>query len=123
MAELIRGLSDNGGVVFCGVDSTDIVCKAEELHTTSATCSAALGRLLTGAALIGSWMDDAANGGRSALKSIKQNDTEFQFAVAETASAGSTMDADLEALHPKLNLYRKVRWPTCPCHTSDAAQP
>ena len=79
--------------------------------------------ILTGATLIGSWLEDAANGGRSALKSIKQNDTEFQFAVAEMASAGIMMDADLEALHPKLNLYRKVRWPTCPCHTSDAAQP
>lgn len=79
--------------------------------------------VLTGATLIGSWLDDAANGGRGVLKSIKQNDTEFQFAVAETASAGSTMDADLEALHPKLNLYRKVRWPTCPCHTTDAVQP
>ena len=52
MANLIRGLSENGGVVFCGVDSTDIVCKAEKLHTTSATCSAALGRLLTGATLM-----------------------------------------------------------------------
>ena len=58
MAELIRGLSDNGGVVFCGVDSTDIVCKAEQLHKTSATCSAALGRLLTGAALMGSMLKD-----------------------------------------------------------------
>ena len=43
MANLIRGLSENGGVVFCGVDSTQIVRKAEKLHTTSATCSAALG--------------------------------------------------------------------------------
>lgn len=58
MAELIRGLSDNGGIVFCGIDSTDIVCKAEELHKTSATCSAALGRLLTGAALMGSMLKD-----------------------------------------------------------------
>ena len=40
MANLIRGLSENGGVVFCGVDSTQIVRKAEKLHTTSATCSA-----------------------------------------------------------------------------------
>ena len=29
MANLIRGLSENGGVVFCGVDSTEIVRKAE----------------------------------------------------------------------------------------------
>ena len=53
MSNLIRGLSENGGVVFCGVDSTAIVRKAEQLHKTSATCSAALGRLLTGAALMG----------------------------------------------------------------------
>ena len=59
MAELIRGLSDNGGIVFCGIDSTDIVCKAEQLHKTSATCSAALGRLLTGAALMGSMLKDS----------------------------------------------------------------
>ena len=58
MAELIRGLSDNGGIVFCGIDSTDIVCKAEQLHKTGATCSAALGRLLTGAALMGSMLKD-----------------------------------------------------------------
>ena len=58
MANLIRGLSDNGGVVFCGVDSTELVRRAEQLHTTSATCSAALGRLLTGASLMGSMLKD-----------------------------------------------------------------
>ena len=40
------------------MDSTQIVRKAEKLHTTSATCSAALGRLLTGAALMGSMLKD-----------------------------------------------------------------
>ena len=59
MSELIRGLSENGGVVFCGIDSTDIVCKAERLHKTSATCSAALGRLLTGASLMGAMLKDS----------------------------------------------------------------
>ncbi|MGN0662377.1 MAG: Hsp33 family molecular chaperone HslO [Faecalibacterium sp.] len=59
MADLIRGLSENGGVVFCGVDSTDIVREAERLHKTSATCSAALGRLLTGASLMGAMLKDA----------------------------------------------------------------
>ena len=59
MSELIRGLSENGGVVFCGIDSTDIVCKAEQLHKTSATCSAALGRLLTGASLMGAMLKDS----------------------------------------------------------------
>ena len=41
MSNLIRGISENGGVVFCGVDSTEIVRTAEQLHHTSATCSAA----------------------------------------------------------------------------------
>jgi molecular chaperone Hsp33 len=58
MANLIRGLSENGGVVFCGIDSTEIVREAERLHTTSATCSAALGRLLTGAAMMGVMLKD-----------------------------------------------------------------
>lgn len=59
MANLIRGLSENGGIVFCGVDSTQIVRRAEKLHTTSATCSAALGRLLTGASLMGAMLKDS----------------------------------------------------------------
>lgn len=58
MSEWIRGLSENGGIVFCGIDSTDIVRKAEQMHNTSATCSAALGRLLTGASLMGSMLKD-----------------------------------------------------------------
>ena len=58
MPNLIRGLSENGGVVFCGVDSTLLVRRAEQVHTTSATCSAALGRLLTGAALMGAMLKD-----------------------------------------------------------------
>jgi molecular chaperone Hsp33 len=55
---MIRGLSKNGGIVFCGVDSTELVREAERLHTTSATCSAALGRLLTGASMMGVMLKD-----------------------------------------------------------------
>lgn len=58
MSNLIRGISENGGVVFCGVDSTEIVRTTEKLHTTSATCSAALGRLLTGVSLMGAMLKD-----------------------------------------------------------------
>lgn len=53
MKNMVRGLSENGGVIFCGVDSTEIVRKAEQLHHTSATASAALGRLLTAASMMG----------------------------------------------------------------------
>lgn len=53
MAELVRGLSENGGVIFCGVDSTEIARESEHLHKTSATGSAAMGRLLTAASMMG----------------------------------------------------------------------
>lgn len=53
MSNLIRGISENGGAIFCGLDSTALVQEAERLHHTSATCSAALGRLLTAASMMG----------------------------------------------------------------------
>ena len=58
---LIRGLSENGGVIFCGIDSTEIVRTSERLHHTSATASAALGRLLTAASLMGIMMKNASD--------------------------------------------------------------
>ena len=53
---LIRGISENGGVVFYGIDSTAIVREMERLHNTSAVTTAALGRLLTGAAMMGAML-------------------------------------------------------------------
>ena len=50
---MLRAISANGGIVFCGVDSTQIVRKAEQLHKTSAVTTAALGRLLTAAYMMG----------------------------------------------------------------------
>lgn len=49
----IRAISEDGGVVFCGVDSTQLVRDMERLHHTSAVTSAALGRLLTAAGMMG----------------------------------------------------------------------
>lgn len=53
MSNMIRAISHNGGVIFCGVDSTTIVRRAEELHHPSAVVTAALGRLLTAASMMG----------------------------------------------------------------------
>lgn len=50
---MLRGISENGGVVFYGVDSTGIVREMERLHRTSAVTTAALGRLLTAASMMG----------------------------------------------------------------------
>lgn len=53
MGNLIRGISENGGVVYYGIDSTELVREAERIHKTSAVTSAALGRLLTAASIMG----------------------------------------------------------------------
>lgn len=50
---MLRGISENGGIVFYGVDSTDIAREMERLHKTSAVTTAALGRLLTAASMMG----------------------------------------------------------------------
>lgn len=52
MAELIRCISENGGVLVTALDSTEIVERMFCIHHTSPVCSAALGRLLTGACLM-----------------------------------------------------------------------
>lgn len=50
---MVRALSEDGGVVFCGVDSTALVQRMEQIHHTGAVASAALGRLLTAASMMG----------------------------------------------------------------------
>lgn len=50
---MLRGISENGGIVFYGVDSAEIVREMERLHKTSAVTTAALGRLLTAASMMG----------------------------------------------------------------------
>ena len=52
MSNMIRGISENGGAVLVAIDSTDLVREMERIHHTSAVTSAALGRLLTGAAMM-----------------------------------------------------------------------
>lgn len=56
MSKRIRAISDNGGIVICAIDSTDILRDMETYHKSSAVVSAALGRLLTGACLMSSWL-------------------------------------------------------------------
>ncbi len=53
MGKLVRCISTDGTLTVMAVNSTDIVEKAQQIHETSAVCSAALGRLLTAASLMG----------------------------------------------------------------------
>lgn len=56
MAELIRCITSDGAVMATAIDSTDIVSKAEQYHRTSAVVTAALGRLLTAASMMGNML-------------------------------------------------------------------
>lgn len=53
MDSLIRGNSTDGAIRIFTAITTETVNKAHDIHNTSATASAALGRLLTAAAILG----------------------------------------------------------------------
>jgi len=53
MGKSIRCISRDGTLTVMAINSTDIVNRAVEIHETSAVCSAALGRLITAASLMG----------------------------------------------------------------------
>lgn len=54
MSETIRMISTEGTLTVIAIDSTDIVAEMQKIHNTSKVCSAALGRCLTAASLMGS---------------------------------------------------------------------
>ncbi|NLL92223.1 MAG: Hsp33 family molecular chaperone HslO [Ruminococcaceae bacterium] len=54
MGRMLKAITNKGGVSITVLDSTDIVSKARELHSTSMTATAAFGRVLTAASLLGS---------------------------------------------------------------------
>lgn len=56
MSKLIRCITSDGSVMASAIDSTEIVAEAERLHKTSAVVTAALGRLLTAASMMGNML-------------------------------------------------------------------
>lgn len=61
MGKLVRCISEDGTLTAMALDSTDIVAEAERVHQTSAVTSAALGRLLTAASMMGDQLKGADN--------------------------------------------------------------
>ncbi len=79
MGKLLRAIADDGSVMIFSLDSTDIVSKAEQLHQTSAVVTAALGRLLTAASIMGAM--------------LKGDDDTLTLRIAGDGPAGSVIAA------------------------------
>ena len=58
MGKIIRAITSDGAIVAYATDTTDIVSTAERVHKTSAVVTAALGRLMTAASLMGYVLKD-----------------------------------------------------------------
>ena len=59
MGQLIRMMSKDGSIRALFIDGRDIVNRAIEIHGTSPTATAALGRSLLGASMMGTYMPDS----------------------------------------------------------------
>ena len=53
MNELVRMISEDGTLYCLALNSTEMVKEMQNIHNTSKVCSAALGRLITGASMMG----------------------------------------------------------------------
>ncbi len=56
MSKLVRCISDDGTLMIMAADTSDIVFEAQKIHSTSKVCTAAMGRLLTTAVMMGSML-------------------------------------------------------------------
>ena len=56
MDRMIRCITSDGSLMAAAVDTSEIVAIAQQLHHTSAVATAALGRLLSGASLMGAML-------------------------------------------------------------------
>ena len=59
MDRIIRSITSDGGIMAAAIDSSDIVYTAQKIHGTSPIATAALGRLLTAASLMGTMLKKA----------------------------------------------------------------
>ena len=53
MGRIVRVITADAAIVCSAIEGTDIAARIEQIHGTSAVCTAALGRLALGASLMG----------------------------------------------------------------------
>lgn len=59
MDRIIRCITSTGGIMAAAIDSTYMVATAQQIHGTSAVATAAIGRLLTAASMMGAMLKKA----------------------------------------------------------------
>lgn len=87
MSKMIRTITSDGGVVCTVVDSTAVVAEMERIHCPSAAVTAALGRLLTAATMMG--------------RSLKNQDDSITLRLAGGGPAGSLIAVADSAGNPR----------------------
>ena len=85
MDKIIRCITTDGAVMVSAIDSTDIAYKASVIHRTSPVASAALGRLLSAASMMGAQLKTA----RSTLNIRFEGDGELGAFMAVADSNGN----------------------------------
>lgn len=53
MGKIVRYITEDGSAFVIAADTTDVIARAEQIHHTSAVVTAALGRLMTAASMMG----------------------------------------------------------------------
>lgn len=83
MGKIVRYITEDGSAFVIAADTTDVVARAEQIHKTSAVNTAALGRLMTAASMMGDMLkgkDDSItlrmSGGGPAGSLIAVSDSE-----------------------------------------------
>lgn len=85
MDKIIRCITSDGAVMVSAIDSTDIAYKASVIHHTSPVASAALGRLLSAASMMGAQLKSS----KSTLNIRFEGDGELGAFMAVADSSGN----------------------------------
>ena len=81
MGKFVRAMGKAGNVVCYALESTDMVARAESIHHTSAVVTAALGRLMTAASMMGAMLK--GEGQSVTLRVSADGETGSVIAVAD----------------------------------------
>lgn len=96
MDKIIRCITSDGSIMASAISSTNIVATAQQVHNLSPVATAALGRLLTGASLMGGQLKQQ----RAALTVRVNGDGPLGVMVASATSQGNVRGF---VQHPECN--------------------